>query len=120
AVLGDTPFHVGRRKIEGVRIDVAEERRRAESRDDARRGAERERRRDDLVAVTDVECPQRGERRAGARRHAAAVSGPGVTRERLLERGHARPENETLAIADFENRALDVGAQRSVLILEIE
>ena len=73
ATLGDRRANGGGIEIERRGIDVAEERPRAEPRDDAGRREERERRRDDLVAGTDVERHQREQQRVGARRQAEAV-----------------------------------------------
>ena len=107
-----------RGQVEGRGIDVAEQRPRAEPRDDARRREEGKRRRDDLVAWSDVERHQRDQQRVRARRNADTVRGMA---NRPRPRFRAPPtfgprtkrwQSQTSRIACF-----DLGAQRRVLPL---
>src|SRR5213595_1998043 len=108
------------REVVRRRIDVSEERTRAQARDGAGGGEEAERGRDDLVAGSDLERHEGREEGVGPRREADAVPAAGVLGDALLELGHAWPENELLARADVAERVHDLGLDRTILRLKIE
>ena len=95
---------VSRGDAEGVEVDVAEHRPRAEHERRLGRRVEREGRHHDLVARADPERAQRDRQRVGAVRHAHAVPHAEVARELLLEGLHLGPEDVAPAAGDAVER----------------
>ena len=120
AVLLEESSNVGRRKIEVVCIDIAENRSRAESSNDARGCEEGERSGHDLVAMTDAERHQRHQQCVGARGNADPEPCAAIGCDLSLESADLGPEDELLTFADLFDDALDIGAQRLILRSEIE
>ena len=92
-------LHVHRGECRGVesvmtRFDVAEDGRRPEAGDRARRGEERERRRDDAIAGSDAQRHQPREERIRAARHADHVVSVHHLRARRFERLDFLAEDE--------------------------
>ena len=85
--------------------------------DRPRRGEERVRRRDDLVAGPDPERHQRDEQGVGAGGHADGVLRAAVVGDRLLERLDLRAQDEALALEEFVRRRADLVAEGGVLLL---
>ena len=77
-------------EVVGARIDVGEHRRRAALPDGVRRGDERHRRHDHLVARADARDVERELQRGRAVRGRDGVGGADARRERRLEVAHAR------------------------------
>ena len=92
--------------VEGPRVDVAEDRRRAGVDDRLGGRVEGERGHDDLVAGADAEGPQRDRQRVGAVGDADAVAGPEEVRELGLEGLDLGPED---VAAGAKHRGLAVG-----------
>ena len=92
---------------------VGIDRRRAHVRDRARRGDERDRRGDHLVALADAERPQRQHERVGAVAAAHAVLGAGVVDDALLELADLLGHDEMTLGED----AVDAGEQLRLLLL---
>ena len=95
----------GRRvEVQRARVDVGEDRPRALVDRGVRARDERERRRDDLVAVAHADRAQREVQAGGAARDRARVRDAEARRERLLERGHARAERQLAGAQDLADR----------------
>ena len=86
----------------------------------AGRREERERRRDDFVAATDVERAQRKQDGIGAVRAADRVLRVRQRRDGLLELLDGLTENEQLIIDDAHHRAHDLVLDGRVLCAKVE
>ena len=107
--------------VEGHRVDVDEPRRRADARDAAGGGEEREGRGDDFVAGADRRAPSasRGSHRCPTTWRPRRVDAD-LPRQLALERVDLGAEDEALAVADARDGGEDLLADRPVLRLEIE
>ncbi len=113
-------LHRRRREIERLRIDVAEDRPRADPGNGSGGRKERERRGDHLVAGADLERHQREQQRIGAGGHADAGGRAAIARNFRFERAHVLAQNELLAGADRFDDRHDLGADLGELRLKIE
>ena len=95
-------------EVERVRIDVREDRRRADPRDRLGGGVERERRADHLVARADLERVQDEDDRVRAVPDADRLAHAEIARRLLLERADVRPEDELAALENVVDRLLDL------------
>ena len=106
--------------IERARIDVDEHGAGPDVVDGACGREEREGRRDDLVARTDVERTQRQQEGIGTIGAADGVLDVRQSRHAALQLRHRIAEDERLLIHDVHDRGHDFVADRGVLRLEIE
>src|SRR5262249_29767535 len=106
--------------IECVRLDVDEDRPRAQAPDRAGGGKEAIRRRDDLVARPDPERHQGNQQGVGSRRDAHRMRGAAVRGELFFDRRLLRPKNESLAFEHARNRRVHFAADARVLCFEVE
>ena len=97
--------------VERGRIDVDEDRLRAEPGDGAGGREERKGRRDHFVAGADVERHQRGQQRVGSRRHADGVRHAEERRQLALEPLDFGTADEVLAVADARDGLEHVAAE---------
>ena len=101
-----------RRHAERLRVDVAEHRSRAGQRDRLRRGVERERRHDDLVAGPHPHRAKSERDRVRPVRHPDRVPGAHVGRELGLEGADLGTEDEAAAVDHLRQLGVDLGPQR--------
>ncbi len=120
AVITDEGLHRGRRHIEGLGVDIAENRPRPGARDRSRGCKEGKGRGDDLIARADVQGHQREQQSIGAGRYADAGRRPAVARDLLLESVHVRAQNKMLAGAHLVDGGHDFGPNLGKLSLKIE
>src|SRR5439155_12328720 len=113
-LLGDALLDVVRVDVERARVDLAEDGRRARVQDGVRRGDERERGHDDLIARADARGRQGEVQTRGARRRRDTVLRADVRRDRLLELGHLRALRHPAAADRFERRARLLLAERGL------
>ena len=106
--------------VERDRIDVDQNRPRAETNDGAGGREKRVGRRDDFVVGANPERHQGQQHGIGAGRHGDRVPDPEHPRQLLLERVDFGPHDEPLAVGDARHGSEDLVAQRPVLRLEIE
>jgi len=119
-LFSDSCFDQGRVDVVSGRIDVGEDRRRAEPVDATGRRKEAVRRRDDLVAGPDAGCHQRDEQRIGARGHADAERCSRVARHFMFQRLDLRSADEVLAVAYAIHRRAYFFTNRRILRLQVQ
>jgi hypothetical protein len=93
-------------QVERDGVDVGEHRSRALVENRVGRGDERERRRDDLLALPHADRAQREVQPGRAGRDGARVADPKPRGEGRLECGHARPEGELAGAQDLQHELL--------------
>ena len=107
-------------EVERRRVDVREDRCRADARDRLGGGVERERRADHLVAASDAHGLERENERVGAVRHADRVRHAQIGGRLALERLDLRPEDEATRLEDLGEALLELGDERRVLRLDVD
>ena len=107
-------------EVERDRVDVGEDRRRADPGDRLGGRVERERRADHLVAATDSHCLEREDERVRAVRDADRVRDAEVGGRLALERLDLGPEDEAAGLEDGREALLELGDQRRVLRLHVD
>jgi hypothetical protein len=107
-------------EVEVHRVDVKEDRARADACDGPAGREERVRARDDLVAGPDSVSHECDEERIGARGKADAMLRAAVGGDLGLECAHLGTQDEHLRRRDLEHRGVELGLQRAVLRLEVE
>jgi hypothetical protein len=106
--------------VAGVGLDVHPDRHAAQQDDGLRRGRERERRGDDLVARLQVQRHHRDQQRLGAAGHGDAMFRAGMRHERGLELLHLGAHDVLAVIQHLLHAHGDLVAQRGVLGLEVD
>ena len=106
---------VGRVEVERLRVDVGEDRRRADARDGLGRGVEREGGADDLVPGPDLERPEHEHDRVGPVRDTDRPGHAEVRGGLFLEGADVRAEDELAPVENVRKPLLQLGKKRSVL-----
>ena len=106
--------------VEGVRIDVHENRPGGGPRDRAGAGEEREGGRYHLVAGAHIRGKEGQKKRIAAGSHADRVTRGEPRGDLLLEEAHLVPEDERLSVDDTVDRAADLALDGPVLRLQVE
>src|ERR1043166_6120490 len=107
-------------EIERLEVDVDEYRGCTETYDRAGRRKERERRRDDLVARSNVEAHQRQQQCVGPGRHRDRMGYAQIVRQLVFERVDFGSKDEPLAGGDARHRCEEIAAKGLVLRRKIE
>jgi len=108
------------RQVERTRVDVDEERQRADPRDSAGGSKKGIRRRDDGIPGADIEGHQRREQGVGTRGHADTEAAAAVGGDGTLEFLYRGAEDEGLRVADTLDGSIDFGFQGPILGLEVQ
>jgi hypothetical protein len=111
--------HVLDVQVQRLRVDLREDRRGAAPRDRLRRGVERERRADHLVAGADPHRVEHEHERVGAVGDADRLGDAEVARRLLLERLHVRTEDELPGFEHLRERGLQARDEWRVLRLDV-
>ena len=101
---GDLRFEESRVQVERYGVDVDKHGRRAQPCDTPGAREERERRRNHLIAGTDVKRHQRDKQCVAARRNADAVPTLRISRDALLQFADLIAENERISLDDRADR----------------